>query len=254
MLVFVIPLKSPQVSRSWERVTKLFERCIKSVCNQTSPNFRVVVVCHEKPKIAFTHPHITYLKVNFPPANETNPVAQGNTDKGRKILKGLIYAERFYPTHTMAVDADDCVSKKLAEFVNRNSNSNGWFINRGYKYQEGSQYIYLKRSNFYKMCGTSNILRYDLNNIPEQAEYNRGYGYYKYYIDHEQVRNILKSNFNAIKPLPFAGAVYVLETGEHLFYDSKRLKFNIFNRRLLRKSIINEFGLYNLSSSVLTTF
>ncbi|MEA5505781.1 glycosyltransferase family A protein [Halotia wernerae UHCC 0503] len=235
-------------------MTKLFERCIKSVCNQTSPDFRVIVVCHEKPRIDFAHPHITYLKVDFPPANETNSVAQGNTDKGRKILKGLIYAQQFFPTHTMAVDADDCISKKLAEFVNQNPNSNGWFINRGYKYQEGSKYIYLKRSNFYKMCGTCNIIRYNLNNIPEQAEYNRGYGYYKYYINHEQVRDILKNNSQAIKPLPFAGAVYVLETGEHLFYDSSRLKFNIFNRRLLKESIRNEFGLYNLSNSVLTTF
>gem|GEM_PF-3414175 len=33
------------------------------------------------------------------------------------------------------------------------------------------------------MCGTSNIVRYDLNFLPENAEYNRGYGYYKYYID-----------------------------------------------------------------------
>ncbi|MBH8551191.1 glycosyltransferase family 2 protein [Nostocaceae cyanobacterium CENA357] len=253
MLVFVIPLKSPQVSKSWERVTKLFERCIKSVCNQTSPDFRAIVVCHEKPRIDFAHPHITYLTVDFPPANETNPVAQGNTDKGRKILKGLIYAQQFYPTHTMAVDADDCVSKKLAEFVNQNPNCHGWFINKGYKYQEGSKYIYLKRSNFYKMCGTCNIIRYDLNNIPETAEYNRGYGYYKYYIDHAQVRDILKRESKNINPLPFAGAVYVVETGEHLFYDSNRLKFNIFNRRLLNESLRNEFGLHNSSNSILTT-
>jgi hypothetical protein len=246
MLVFVIPLKSPQVSKSWERVSKLFERCIKSVCNQTSTDFHAIVVCHEKPKIEFTHSQITYITVDFSPAKETNLVAQGNTDKGRKLLKGLTYARKFSPTHTMAVDADDCVSKNLAEFIKQNPNCNGWFINKGYKYREGSKYIYVKRSEFNKMCGTCNILRYDLNNFPETAEYNRGYGYYKYYIDHAQVRNILTQKAKSIKPLPFAGAVYVLETGEHLFYDSTKLGFNIFNRRFLNPSIRDEFGLYNL--------
>ncbi|MEH2038707.1 glycosyltransferase family A protein [Nostoc sp.] len=249
MLVFVIPLKSAKVSNSWERVTQLFERCIKSVCNQTSPNFHVIVVCHEKPKIEFTHPHITYITVNFSPPNEPSPVAKGDTDKGRKILKGLMYARQFYPTHTMTVDADDCVSEKLAKFVQQHPDSNGWFINKGYKYQEGNNYIYIKRSNFYKMCGTCNILRYDLNDLPETAEYNRGYGYYKYYIDHAKVKEILKNKGKSIKSLPFPGAVYILATGENLFENSKRLRFSIFNRKLLNQSLRDEFGLYNLQQS-----
>ena len=249
MLVFVIPLKSAKVSKSWERVTQLFERCIKSVCNQTSPNFRVIVVCHEKPKIEFIHPHITYIIVDFSPPNETNPVAKGDTDKGRKILKGLIYARQFSPTHTMTVDADDCVSKKLAKFIQQHPDSNGWFINKGYKYQEGSNYIYIKRSKFYKMCGSCNIIRYDLNDLPETAEYNRGYGYYRYYIDHAKVRDILKNKAKAIKSLPFPGAVYILETGENLFDNSKRLRFSIFNRKLLNPSVRDEFGLYDLQQS-----
>ena len=249
MLVFIIPLKSAKVSNSWERVTQLFERCIKSVCNQTSPNFRVIVVCHEKPKIEFTHPHITYIIVDFSPPTETNPVAKGDTDKGRKILKGLIYARQFSPTHTMTVDADDCVSKKLAKFIQQHPDSNGWFINKGYKYQEGSNYIYIKRSKFYKMCGSCNIIRYDLNDLPETAEYNRGYGYYRYYIDHAKVRDILKNKAKAIKSLPFPGAVYILETGENLFDNSKRLRFSIFNRKFLNPSVRDEFGLYDLQQS-----
>ncbi|MCC5659343.1 glycosyltransferase family 2 protein [Nostoc sp. XA010] len=249
MLIFVIPLKSAKVSNSWERVTQLFERCIKSVCNQTSPNFHVIVVCHEKPQIEFTHSHITYITVDFSAPNETNPVAKGDTDKGRKILKGLIYARQFSPTHTMTVDADDCVSKNLAKFIKQYPDSNGWFINKGYKYQEGSNYIYIKRNNFYKMCGSCNIIRYDFNDLPEAAEYNRGYGYYRYYIDHAKVRDILNNRAKPIKSLPFPGAVYILDTGENLFDNSKRLRFNIFNRKLLNQSVMDEFGLYGLQQS-----
>ncbi|MDJ0797977.1 MAG: glycosyltransferase family 2 protein [Calothrix sp. MO_167.B12] len=245
MLVFVVPLKSRQVSNSWERVSQLFERCVKSICAQTSPEFRVIVVCKEKPDTTFTHPHLTYVEVDFALPNEIEAVNQGRTDKGRKILKGLIQAQQFNPTYTMTVDADDCVSKNLAQFVKSNPHCNGWFINRGYKYQEDSKYIYIKRKNFYKMCGSCNIIRYDLNLLPENPEYNRGYGYYKYYIDHAKVRQILANKEKFMKPLPFPGAVYILGTGEHNFYDSTKLGFNIINRRLLNKSIQEEFGLFD---------
>ncbi|MBR8837755.1 MAG: glycosyltransferase family 2 protein [Stigonema ocellatum SAG 48.90 = DSM 106950] len=252
MLVFVVPLKSPQASKSWQLVTQLFERCVKSLCNQTSPNYKVIVVCNERPRLKFHHPNITYIEVDFPPANELDPICIGHTDKGRKILKGLVHAQKFSPSHTMAVDADDCVSKHLAEFVDKNQNCDGWFINKGYKYQNGSDVIYVKRRNFYKMCGTCNILKYDLNQLPENPEYNRGYGYYKFYIDHEKVRETLTQKGNGIKPLPFRGAVYIVATGENLYYGSTKLTFNLLNRKFLNQSIQEEFSLYPLNKNLVT--
>jgi hypothetical protein len=99
------------------------------------------------------------------------------------------------------------------------------------------------------MCGSCNIIRYDLNYLPETAEYNRGYGYYRYYIDHGKVKDILENQGKAIKSLPFPGAVYILDTGENLFDNSKRLNFSIFNRKLLNQSVRDEFGLYDLQQS-----
>ncbi|NJM69144.1 MAG: glycosyltransferase family 2 protein [Scytonema sp. RU_4_4] len=253
MLVFVIPLKSPQASKSWELVTKLFERCIQSICHQTSSNYRVIVVCHEQPRLEFHHPYVTYIEVDFPPANEPDSLSRGHTDKGRKILKGLIHAQEFSPSYTMAVDADDCVSKYLAEFVHQNYQSHGWFIDKGYKYQNGSDYIYIKRRNFYRMCGTCNILRNDLNNLPKNPEYNRGYGYYKFYIDHEKVRETLAKDGNHLKPLPFPGAIYIVDTGENFYYGTSKLTFSIFNRKTLNKSIREEFHLYPLRQKLATT-
>ena len=248
MLVFVIPLKSPQVANSWPRVCQLFERCLRSVCNQTSADFRVIVVCHQKPEVEFTHPHVTYIDVDFPLPKEKNRIARGDTDKGRKILKGLIYAQQFSPSHTMVVDADDCVSRRIAEFVQQNSGDYGWFINRGYKYQENNRYIYLKRNNFYRMCGTCNILRYDLNFLPENPEYNRGYGYYKYYILHAKVPEILATKGMPIQPLPLAGAIYIVGNGDNVSKNEKHLTFNWFNRKKLTQSLREEFGLYPLET------
>ena len=67
MLVFIIPLKSRQVAKSWNLVSQQLERTVKSACNQTDSDFKVIVVCNEKPDISFHHPHLEYLEVDFPP-------------------------------------------------------------------------------------------------------------------------------------------------------------------------------------------
>lgn len=265
MLVFVIPLKSKQVARSWDRICQLLDRSIKAICNQTSPEYRAIVVCHEKPHIEFEHPHVTYLEVDFLPPGEPT-YEKKNTDKGRKILRGLTYAKQYNPSHAMIVDSDDCVSKHLAEWVAQHPHSNGWFIDRGYKYQDSNQLIYLKRKDFYTMCGTCNIIRFDLWGLPESAEYNRGYGYYKKYIDHAKMKNILAEQGKSIEPLPFAGAVYIIETGENNYYQNKENKFyqnrfllhgnkgisgvvgeytKLFNCRLLTQKHREEFYLFD---------
>jgi hypothetical protein len=251
MLVFIVPLKSQQISKSWYRVCQLFERCIRSICNQTISDFRAIVVCHEKPRIDFTHPNITYLEVDYSVPDAQDYIKK-NTDKGRKILTGLIYAKRFNPTHTMVVDSDDCVSRNLAAFVKQNPQHNGWFVRQGYKYREDRhrQYIYLKNKNFYRMCGTCNILRYDLNFLPQNPEYNRGYGYYKYYIDHGKVLDTLAEKGIFLKPLPFAGAIYVLGHGDNNTDNQTRLSFNWLSRRGINNSICQEFSFYNLDEAI----
>lgn len=52
-----------------------------------------------------------------------------------------------------------------------------------------------------------------------------------------------------VKSLSFSGAVYILETGENVFDNSKRLRFSIFNRKSLNQSVRDEFGLYDLQQS-----
>lgn len=244
MLVFVVPLISREKSKSWEKVCQLFERTARSICNQTCSDFQVIVVCNQRPNIEFSHPHINYLEVDFPfPSNQPTHLAQGNTDKGRKILAGLVAAKEFSPTHTMTVDADDCVSKNIAQFVQKNLSANGWYINKGYKYLDNDSVIYLKLWNFYRVSGSCNILRYDRIDLPENPEYNRGYGYYKFYINHEKVKTVMAQKNHPIKPLPFPGAVYIIGTNENLSANERNLKFNFLTRRKLTPEIREEFGL-----------
>jgi len=255
MLVFVIPLKSSQVSKDWDLVSQLFERCLKSVCNQTSDKFRVIVVCHEKPNIGFSHPYITYIEVDYPlPGQQLKElgleqevdwkgteVFSRDIDKGRKLLNGLAYAEKFSPSHVMVVDADDCVSKNIAKFVEQNPDCNGWYIKKGYLYHENWQFLKVKFKDFNLICGSSVIIKYEL--------YPLLFNKYQY-----QHRKTLLDNEIALQPLPFRGAIYSVGNGENIFQtgerQSRRFKkygilsviVYIFRYRRLSNSVRNEFS------------
>jgi hypothetical protein len=251
MLVFVIPLQSKAVAKSWERVSQLLEKCVQSACRQTHSDFHVIVVCHDKPDITFNHPQLSYVEVDFPIPDITLGTAKEildrkHTDKGRKQLAGLVAAQNFNPSHTMLLDADDLVSNRLAGLVHENPQSYGWVLKDGYLYAPGSSWIYKKSGNFYKMCGSCNIIRNDLNNTPENPEYNRGYGYYKFYIDHGKVPEVLAGKGYPLEVLPFYGAVYVVQTGENIYFDSYRLRKGFsryFKYRWVGRRLKEEFNL-----------
>jgi hypothetical protein len=209
MLVFVVPLKSQKTSKSWEYTSKLFDRCVRSLCNQTSSEFRVVVVCHEKPNITFNHSHIFYSQANFPPPELTTGDGPMLEDRTRKVMIGLYLAQDYHPSHVMVVDADDCVSNQLAEFVSQRPQSNGWFVNDGYRYIDGEKRI-LPQEKLYRLCGTSIITRSDLYELPKNLDdcmdYNAAV---KYHINHFEAVEIMARRGEALEPLPFAGSIYV---------------------------------------------
>lgn len=268
MLVFVIALKSKEISQSWDLVSGLIERCLKSICNQTSSAFEVVVVCNERPDIEFTHPKIHYLDVNFPPPMilpeererlvgyehiHSLDIARKNKDKAQKQLKGIEYAAQFNPTHIMIVDADDCVSCHLAQFVAQHPDNDGWYINKGYMYREGSNYIFVNVKRFHHVSGTSFIIRYPLHRLLFQGDYHY----------HCSVDNLPGAN---IQPLPFKGALYSMLNGENILMSANTFsqmrsqiltsvprfleKLTRYRVWWLTQSVIQEFGLYSVRSRV----
>lgn len=273
MLVFLVPLKSKQVSRDWSRVSQLLERCVLSIVNQTSDNFKLVIVCHERPDIRVQHPSIDYLEVNFPPPNlgRENIINSMDRDKNKKMQKGLEYVSSINPSHIMFVDADDCVSCKIADFVNRKPHANGWVLDSGYVYEDGSNKIFYKQDRFYLMSGTSHIIRYSLlkderlRSIYTESDSPL----------HQTIVDTMSKRGTPLESLPFPGAIYVVGNGENIYagedeyHDNVRLNSEvsifslikklsisyirkikiIIGTRILDDTVIREFGLNNRSSS-----
>lgn len=258
MITFIIPLKAPEVCHNWNIVSKLAERAIKSACNQTSDLFRVVVVCNRKPELDFDHPHLHFIKVDFPlPAQQLTElglekkvdfrgpdVFAKDIDKGRKILTGLSYAKQLSYSHAMVVDADDCINKNIAEFVNSNSSSVGWYLRKGYLYHEHRNFLQAKFKDFYKTCGTSIIMK--VEHFDKLFKYQHVYEH----------RIINFSDTISLKPFPLFGAIYSVGNTENIFQTIDRQNYrykkyglalaikNLFRSRSISDSIRDEFSFY----------
>lgn len=264
MLTFIIPLRSKESSSNWERVCQLFNRSIRSVCAQTSDAFKVIVVCHEKSLGAFVHPNLEYVFVDFPlPHNWKEKKA----DQHRKLMAGLLHfrnlsSQYSQKGHVLLMDADDCVSKNLAKFVESNPHENGWFISQGYVYKDGDWYLFGNRQTFYQWCGTANILRWDAFNYLDSVDDSNA-DYSHYHLPHPEVPKIMSSRGMPLQPLPFPGAVYIIGHDDNLHLErgtysnaqaptkliqdyGSFLKKIILNYRILNPFIRNEFGLERL--------
>lgn len=220
MLAFIIPIKSSKISHNWALTSQLFERCLRAICSQTSTKFRVVVVCNERPQTQFSHANVSFVEVDYPPPiadpteeatsgyelSRSNDIARKNADKARKIQAGLDYAQRFQPTHSMVVDADDCVSNRLAEFVEKNPQGAGWYLKKGFLYTEGSRFLYLNRQNFNVVCGSSVIIAFrDRDRLFSGADFYQ----HAFYVPP-----------TGLVPLPFVGAVYSMANGDNIYMSS----------------------------------
>lgn len=230
MLAFIVSLRHPQLMRSAKVAYENLERTLRSVCSQTSPNFKVFVVCHSIPPIQFHHPQLEFLVVNFDPLVSSFDELRRSRDKtrldkGRKYLEALCYMRSLQPTHFMCVDADDYISKRIVETVEKSDVSMSWVINSGYVFKKGCPFVYRTPKPFNDICGTSLIFNYKAMNLPltvndvDEEWMKRVLGSHRIVHDYLREKNIFLHQY------PGPGAIYVINTGENRSGSEKLRKF-----------------------------
>lgn len=231
MIVFIVPLKSKAVSKDWELVSRLINRCLNSICNQTNSEFMVLVACHEIPDTNFNHDsRVKFLQIDFPPPvlkNNSDDYLLKEADKAKKILFATEYSIKLKADYVMTVDADDCISNKISEYVFKRGKDfiSGWFIHKGYLYPEGKKYAYLNLQNFHTICGSCVIIKPKLINLMFEDNLR---------FDHQ------KTKFNNgiyLKPLPFPGAIYSMLNGANHVLDKNEMKLRTEIKTTSLKSI-----------------
>jgi hypothetical protein len=185
-------------------------------------------------------------RVDFPP----NPMfEQGDNDleafrdcvrldKGRRVLAGILEAKS--TGYVMVVDDDDFVSCRLTSFVASHPGESGWYVRNGYIWGDGGKLIY-EYADFSKFCGTSHIIRTDLYQLPASVETADPDKIRRFFGSHVFIREFLEERGNALRPLPFVGAIYrVGHAGAHS--NSPGLIKQVFLSRELLKNPLKLVG------------
>ncbi|WP_285043410.1 hypothetical protein [Plantibacter sp. LMC-P-059a] len=226
MLAFITTLRHPQNSVDYGRVEQLLEDTLRSVTQQTSDEYIVIIVGNRRP--SFELPARTvFVQVEFPapapPTGAQTARAPFVWDKGTKLGIGLIAAAQYNPSHVMIFDADDFVHRGLAATVAGQPDHPGWVIHDGWMYSRARN-AYIRQPEFNRTCGTCFIIPFAAYGVPAQLterasqdEIAEAYG--------ERLSEIMGAHRNAetwyrehghmLEPLPYPGAVYHVDTGEN---------------------------------------
>jgi len=251
MLCFVMALKSPAASANWSAVERLFEQTLTSVCNQDDPDFRVIVVCNQVPRLRSPAHHSVQFLVRDLPVPDLNATM---LDKWTKIAHGLVVAANVRPDFVMLMDADDLVSRRLAGFANRNKASNGWILKKGYYWRYGSRWIqWTETFN----CGTNAIVSSRFINFPKEVNSEGIQDCLILKNGHTTIEKVMEEQGTPLEALPFPGAVWVCDHGDNWTTltvpqgDRYRRKWHrlrslprlIRRQRFVSSSLKREFGL-----------
>lgn len=215
MLAFITSLRSKTVANDWKRVCALFERTACSVFNQTTPHFRLIVTCHERPIL--TKPfdeRLEFIEVDFPPPDRREHILLSN-DKVKKLIVALNKARDCGASFVMPLDADDMVSNRLVAFVLARPRADGWYVRHGWRYYEGQKWIE-RLGRFNQVCGSCNILSRRWFNFSKEPELERDADENLISEGHDRAVLNFRERGVALRPVPFRAIIYVCDGGENL--------------------------------------
>ena len=110
MIVFIIPFISKQTSFNWELSMKLLQGTIDSLANQNNQKFKVIISCHEIPKVDFRNKNdnFIFLQMDYSPQDK---LYQGKPRRDRmvKVCRAVHSLKNTDFQYCMSLDADDRV-------------------------------------------------------------------------------------------------------------------------------------------------
>lgn len=164
--LFAIPLVAKSVARDWERACQLLSCTLDSILNQTNPNFKVALICHDVPDIPkLLDPRVVILKSLSPIPSTPN---EQMVDKGHKKRLACAYLYGLGGGWIMLVDADDLVSNRIVDYVCKSDAKYGLLIDDGWEFDCVIKKM-TKAPRFNRMCGTSAIFKFSKNELPSNA-------------------------------------------------------------------------------------
>ncbi len=254
MLIFIIPLRSPKTCSDWASVSELCNSTLNSITQQTSPEFKVILCCNERPLNFQPHEKVFVVEEDFP-IPKALTLDDCNGDIYAKVKRCMVEVKRMGAiepgSHTfiMKVDADDLISNRIAKFVEEHQSGDGWIVERGYVYEAGTQNVYI-RPRFDRVSGTSHIFKCEYSDFPDSTDTPEE-DWLDTVWNHLRVNELLATRGKKLLGvLPFPGAVYRISSqhisssnlGDKRFSSLKSKIWKLLCKRKLTSSLISEFG------------
>lgn len=175
----VIPLKSRKVSRDWDATCRTLKATLLSVLNQSSNDYRIVVVGHDIP--GFLHDlkrggspiFHSFLELETPEVHDRHDLKDKmkllDRDKNMKVAKGIALLRSYYSDINFwyPLDSDDLVHRDLVKLILDSTITHGRVINNGYFWYKDINRI-ISAGNLSAYCGSTLILAD--RHIPEYSE------------------------------------------------------------------------------------
>lgn len=261
MIGFVVPFKPKANSKNWDNDSALLIATLKSICNQSSSDFKAYVVYHDLPNEGFDHPSLEYIKFPFEfctiemttnrtTRHELDPVMTVNGfDQGKKSLYGATIAKNDGCEYIMSVDSDDLISNRIAEFVNNyQKQSDGWYITKGYIYMVKENLLIRKPSKMHTINGSTNIVA--SKHIPILDFESRNADHFSFFAAHGYLVNRLRAQNIHLLPLKFYAIVYVAHksnwsniTNSYRIFSLRNVIIKTLRYQPKLKRLMKEFNL-----------
>ncbi|SNR43813.1 hypothetical protein [Puniceibacterium sediminis] len=220
-VTFLIPLVSPQHVGDWDAVTTRLNLTLRSLMDQSDPNWRAVICCQTKPPLP-DDARITHL-----PFADPTP---GN-DKWRKLAALCNHLTAMYlaPGYVMSFDADDLLRQGVvAEMLKRQARG-GYLVRSGYVRDASTGAIALAdapslsaplRKPFWKLCGSCVALFHD-STVPQSAAFLREMTQH----EHRMFPYLARLAHQPLAPLSKPSVLYELNHGENFGARRGRVGF-----------------------------
>ena len=239
-LTFVIPIRHPDNLRNPDVQVKILRKTFRSYTAQTDDSWRTVIVANPGTPLPELPEGFEVAWVDYAP-NPQHELKEHEfrkalnfflLDKGRRVWSGI----KAFPDsrYFMVMDDDDLVSRDLTAFVKNNSGPNGWFIEKGYGIDpDGAFAIAIDR--FHKTSGSSHIVRADLYPLPE-ADSDEFEDYVMTWLGaHGGITELFESIGKPLSPLPFYGAVYMVNNPNSHSNSNTVMRNYVINKDTLRR-------------------
>ena len=250
---FCIPLKSKRIGDDWSRVEEVFDRTLRSIFNQTDQDFTVLVACHETPETEFADKaNLHFLTLDHPVFRDRE-IARA--DRNLKMRRCAVEVHRLGGGYMFGVDYDDLVSNRIVQYARQADHPFGYIMHTGFEGQVETKMLRnLPASErigpaFHRCCGTCAILRFAPEDLPASFDDTSPHVFDSFCSQHAQWQERSAEMGRPLAPLPFPGAIYVVDTGIQLSRWANnrgpRMRVNEFigRSRPMTAAELTEFGL-----------